>query len=205
MFIIAKWNFVRHRYELKYNRYMLKFRRRKLHLKLKWGLLPRVIFAIAAGIVCGLFVPNWFVRVVLTFNDLFSNFLGFVIPLLIVGLVAPGIMIFASALTMFFIGRNVSVVEYHFAKDRFTVSYGRLQTEFLYENVLVERNAENSDFFDKNIIKLSFIKNRIVLKNALNNNSYTPQNKVVTYQNEAYILTLDDYALALIGGSKNEL
>ena len=70
---------------------MLKFRRRKLHLKLKWGLLPRVLFAIAAGIVCGLFVPNWFVRMVLTFNDLFGNFLGFIIPLLIVGLVAPGI------------------------------------------------------------------------------------------------------------------
>ena len=69
---------------------MLKLRRRKLHLKLKWGLLPRVLFAIAAGIVCGLFVPNWFVRIVLTFNDLFGNFLGFIIPLLIVGLVAPG-------------------------------------------------------------------------------------------------------------------
>lgn len=60
-------------------------------MKLKWGLLPRVLFAIAAGIVCGLFVPNWFVRIVLTFNDLFGNFLGFIIPLLIVGLVAPGI------------------------------------------------------------------------------------------------------------------
>ena len=70
---------------------MLKLRRRKLHLKLKWGLLPRVLFAIAAGIVCGLFVPDWFVRIVLTFNDLFGNFLGFIIPLLIVGLVAPGI------------------------------------------------------------------------------------------------------------------
>ena len=70
---------------------MLKFRRRKLHLKLKWGLLPRVICAIIAGMVCGLVVPNWFVRIVLTFNDLFGNFLGFIIPLLIVGLVAPGI------------------------------------------------------------------------------------------------------------------
>ncbi len=70
---------------------MLKFRRRKLHLKLKWGLLPRVLFAIAAGILCGLFVPAWFVRIVLTFNELFGNFLGFIIPLLIVGLVAPGI------------------------------------------------------------------------------------------------------------------
>ncbi len=70
---------------------MLKFRRRKLHLKLKWGLLPRVICAIIAGMVCGLVVPNWFVRIVLTFNDLFGNFLGFIIPLLIVSLVAPGI------------------------------------------------------------------------------------------------------------------
>lgn len=70
---------------------MIKFRRRKLNLKLKWGLLPRVLMAIAAGIVCGLFVPSWFVRIVLTFNGLFGNFLGFIIPLLIVGLVAPGI------------------------------------------------------------------------------------------------------------------
>ena len=70
---------------------MIKFRRRRLYLKLRWGLLPRVIFAIVIGIGCGLFVPTWFVRLVLTFNDLFSNFLGFIIPLLIVGLVAPGI------------------------------------------------------------------------------------------------------------------
>lgn len=70
---------------------MLKLRRRYLNLKLKWGLLPQVILAIAAGIVCGLFVPTWFVRAVLTFNGLFGNFLGFIIPLLILGLVAPGI------------------------------------------------------------------------------------------------------------------
>ena len=70
---------------------MFKFRRRKLNLNLKWGLLPRVILAIALGIICGLFVPTWFVRIVLTFNGLFGNFLGFIIPLLILGLVAPGI------------------------------------------------------------------------------------------------------------------
>ena len=70
---------------------MLKFRKRKLLLKLKQGLLPRVICAIVAGIICGLFVPTWFVRIVLTFSDLFGNFLSFIIPLLIVGLVAPGI------------------------------------------------------------------------------------------------------------------
>ncbi len=62
-----------------------------MNLNLKWGLLPQVVLAISAGILCGLFVPTWFVRVVLTFNGLFSNFLGFMIPLLVLGLVAPGI------------------------------------------------------------------------------------------------------------------
>lgn len=69
----------------------MKFRKRKLHIKLKWGLLPGVICAIVLGIACGLFFPSWLVRGVLTFNGLFGNFLGFIIPLLIVGLVAPGI------------------------------------------------------------------------------------------------------------------
>lgn len=69
----------------------MKIRKRKLSIKLKWGLLPGVICAILAGIACGFFFPEWLVRCVLTFNGLFGNFLGFIIPLLIVGLVAPGI------------------------------------------------------------------------------------------------------------------
>ena len=69
----------------------MKIRKRKLHIKLKWGLLPGVISAIVLGILCGLFFPAWLVRGVLTFNGLFGNFLGFIIPLLLVGLVAPGI------------------------------------------------------------------------------------------------------------------
>lgn len=59
--------------------------------RLKWGLLPKILIAIALGIVCGLFFPDWLVRIFLTVNSLFGNFLGFVIPLLILGLVAPGI------------------------------------------------------------------------------------------------------------------
>lgn len=59
--------------------------------KLKFGLLPRIFVAIAAGIVCGLFFPEWLSRLAATFNALFGNFLGFIIPLLILGLVAPGI------------------------------------------------------------------------------------------------------------------
>ena len=59
--------------------------------KMKLGLLPRIIIAIALGIVCGLFFPGWIVRIFLTVNPLFGNFLNFIIPLLILGLVAPGI------------------------------------------------------------------------------------------------------------------
>lgn len=59
--------------------------------KRKLGLLPRIIIAIALGIVCGLFFPDWLVGIFVTINSLFGNFLNFIIPLLILGLVAPGI------------------------------------------------------------------------------------------------------------------
>lgn len=59
--------------------------------KLKLGLLPKIIIAIILGVVCGLFFPGWSVRIFITVNSLFGNFLGFIIPLLILGLVAPGI------------------------------------------------------------------------------------------------------------------
>ena len=59
--------------------------------KFHFGLLPRVIVAIALGILCSLFFPVALTRVFITFGSLFSNFLSFIIPLLILGLVAPGI------------------------------------------------------------------------------------------------------------------
>ena len=55
------------------------------------GLLPRVAAAIALGIGAGMVLPMWAARCFATFNTLFSSFLGFVIPLLIVGFVAPAI------------------------------------------------------------------------------------------------------------------
>ena len=60
-------------------------------MKRKFGLLPRVVLAIVLGVVCGCFLPGWAARVALTFNAVFGQFLEFVIPLLIFGLVAPGI------------------------------------------------------------------------------------------------------------------
>ncbi|MBO5268182.1 MAG: dicarboxylate/amino acid:cation symporter [Muribaculaceae bacterium] len=55
------------------------------------GLLPRIIIAIAAGIGAGYVFPVWLTRFFVTFNAVFSQFLGFLIPLLIVGFVAPAI------------------------------------------------------------------------------------------------------------------
>ena len=60
-------------------------------MKFKFGLLPRVVLAIALGVACGFFLPGWETRIALTFNAIFGQFLGFAIPLLILGLVAPGI------------------------------------------------------------------------------------------------------------------
>ncbi len=57
----------------------------------KLGLLPRIIVAIALGVGVGMIAPDWFARSFATFNVIFSEFLSFIVPLLIVGLVAPGI------------------------------------------------------------------------------------------------------------------
>jgi Na+/H+-dicarboxylate symporter len=55
------------------------------------GLLGRIIIAIALGILFGNFLPEVMVRIFVTFNGIFSEFLGFIIPLIILGLVTPAI------------------------------------------------------------------------------------------------------------------
>ncbi len=75
-------------------------------MKFRFGLLPRVVLAIGLGVGCGFFFPEWATRIALTFNDIFGQFLSFVIPLLILGLVAPGIAVLpddaGAALTPYF-------------------------------------------------------------------------------------------------------
>ncbi len=57
----------------------------------KLGLLPRLIIAIILGIILGKVAPKIVISILVTFNGLFGNFLNFVIPLIIVGFVVPGI------------------------------------------------------------------------------------------------------------------
>ena len=57
----------------------------------KIPLLVRVIIAIALGIGLGLLLPLPVVRVFVTFNSIFSQFIQFLIPLIIIGLITPAI------------------------------------------------------------------------------------------------------------------
>ena len=59
--------------------------------KKKIGLLPKLIIAIALGVAVGMVVPEKFIAVFATFNGIFNQFLNFVIPLIIIGFVVPGI------------------------------------------------------------------------------------------------------------------
>lgn len=59
--------------------------------KFRLGLLPQILIAIVLGIVFGQFFPDTLTRVFVTFNGLFGNFLSFIIPLIIVGLITPAI------------------------------------------------------------------------------------------------------------------
>ena len=60
---------------------------KKIHI----GLLPRIIIAILLGIAVGHFFPASLVRIFVTFNGIFSEFLNFSIPLIILGLVTVAI------------------------------------------------------------------------------------------------------------------
>lgn len=59
--------------------------------KVKLGLLPRLLIAIVLGILIGQFMPLWFCRAVVTASNIFSSFLKFIIPLMIVAYVTMGI------------------------------------------------------------------------------------------------------------------
>jgi Na+/H+-dicarboxylate symporter len=59
--------------------------------RFKIGLLGKIAIAIIAGVGIGMISPEWIVRIFLTFNGIFSQFLGFAIPLIILGLVTTAI------------------------------------------------------------------------------------------------------------------
>ena len=61
-------------------------------MKLKFGLLPKLFIAIAIGIVIGWISPDWMIRTLNCFRDTFGQFIKFIVPFIILGLVAPAII-----------------------------------------------------------------------------------------------------------------
>ena len=59
--------------------------------KKKLGLVPRLVIAIILGILIGQFLPEVVCRLVVTASGMFSNFLKFIIPLMILAYVTMGI------------------------------------------------------------------------------------------------------------------
>ncbi|QUH21188.1 dicarboxylate/amino acid:cation symporter [Alkaliphilus sp. B6464] len=57
----------------------------------KLGLLPRLLIGIILGIIIGTTKIEFLTRLLVTFSGIFGQFLGYIIPLLIIAFVAPGI------------------------------------------------------------------------------------------------------------------
>lgn len=60
--------------------------------KVASNLLFKILVAMVVGIVGGLYLPVSVIRVFVTFNSIFGNFLSFVVPLIIIGLIVPGLV-----------------------------------------------------------------------------------------------------------------
>lgn len=58
---------------------------------LKLNLLAKVAIAILLGSILGSIFPEFISRIFISFNTLFGSFLSFIIPLIIIGLIIPGI------------------------------------------------------------------------------------------------------------------
>ncbi|WP_017470888.1 dicarboxylate/amino acid:cation symporter [Amphibacillus jilinensis] len=57
----------------------------------KIGLLPRLVIGILGGMLIGFQFPEWIGNVLYTFTHIFGEFLGYIVPLIIVSFIVPGI------------------------------------------------------------------------------------------------------------------
>ena len=59
--------------------------------KFKPGLISKILISIFIGVLCGLYMPEAFNRLLVTLSDLFAKYIGFIIPLMILAFVTSGI------------------------------------------------------------------------------------------------------------------
>lgn len=62
-----------------------------MNIKVRLGLLGKIVLGMIAGVAIGYVSPDWVGCLFATFNSVFSQFLGFLIPLIIIGFVSPAI------------------------------------------------------------------------------------------------------------------
>lgn len=105
--------------------------------KIKIGLLGWILMAIPLGIGIGYVAPLWFARLFASFNGVFSQFLGFMIPLIIVGFVTPAIadvgskagkLLVATALLAYFMTFFAGMLSYFTGEWTFPSLIGGEQT-----------------------------------------------------------------------------
>lgn len=105
--------------------------------KIKIGLLGWILVAIPLGIGVGYVAPMWCARLFASFNGVFSQFLGFMIPLIIVGFVTPAIadvgskagkLLVATALLAYFMTFFAGMLSYFTGEWTFPSLIGGDQT-----------------------------------------------------------------------------
>ena len=57
----------------------------------KPGLLLQIAAAIVTGIAAGMFFPDFCIRTLNTFREIFGQFIRFIVPMIVIGLVTPAI------------------------------------------------------------------------------------------------------------------
>lgn len=131
------------------------------------GLLPRIAIAILLGILIGLVAPMWLVRFFGTFNAIFSQFLGFMIPMIIVGFVTPAISDIGSRAGKLLVVTALIAYLATFFAGLLSYVTGTLSFPFLIggeENVaLIEGSVKVTPFFNIEMPPLMSVMTALVL------------------------------------------
>lgn len=120
----------------------------------KIGLLPLIIVAIVLGIVAGNVFSEGLVRLFITFNSIFSQFLGFMIPFIIIGFVTPAIANIGSGAGKMLVA--TVLIAYLDTVVAGLIGYGTGSLFFPgmiagTESFVAEKTAELKPFFEINI------------------------------------------------------
>ena len=135
---------------------------------MKIGLLGRILIVIALGVLLGQVLDLSWVRIFVTFNSVFGQFLGFMIPLIIVGLVTPAIAEIGSGAGKLLL--ITVIIAYVDTIAAATLSYGTGATFFPtllgtggQQLETIEKSAEILPYFTLNIPPLLDVMSALVL------------------------------------------